>query len=47
MKKIIDCMAGKRRIVVTEDNDVIQLLEGSGLPYWLYTDYCFPEGDEE
>lgn len=72
MKKIVDCMVGKRKVTIFEDPDyvsgtpwgsryelhidghyyndddnIFKLLESSFLPYWLYTDYCFPEGDEE
>lgn len=71
MKKIVDCMVGKRRVTIFEDlnwergktwgsrfelhvdgdyydehDNIYRLLELSHLPYWLYTDYCFPEGDE-
>ena len=72
MKKIIDCMVGKRRVVIYEDlnydpeiswgsrfelhmdgeyyaenDNIYKLLKLCSLPYWIYTDYCFPEeGDE-
>ena len=72
MKKIVDCMVGKRRVEIFEDpywecgitwgsrfelhvdgdyyeenDNIYRLLESSHLPCWLYTDYYFPEGDEE
>lgn len=72
MKKIIDCMVGKRRVTIWEDlnfdpamsfgsrfeiyvdghyysenDNIYKLLESCSIPYWLYTDFYFPEGDEE
>lgn len=72
MKRIVDCMVGKRRVAIYEDlnfdpeiswgsrfelhidgeyyaenDNIYKLLESCFLPYWLYTDYVFPEGDEE
>lgn len=72
MKKIVDCMVGKRRVSIYEDlnfdpetswgsrfelridghyhsenDNIYKLLKSCFLPYWLYTDYAFPEEGEE